>query len=172
MTGLDTSSSFSCKAPPGVSCQSISGTYSNSVQGNLPFQQQAKNGGSDVAGKSDDDSKPRAAPPQQEKVAKLSPRNMEAMSSGMPIRQPPLVLRVWVAPYEDESGDLHDQSHFYTMVHSGKWLIEANRTKISNQFRPVYPLKRPSEPAENQVSPTTPGQPGQRVNGSNENQSE
>ncbi len=77
----------------------------------------------------------------------------------MPVRQPPLVLRVWMAPYEDEGGDLHDQSYFYTMVHSGKWMIEANRNTISSQFKPIYPLNRPTQssqeqaPADKEVQP-------------------
>lgn len=64
-----------------------------------------------------------------------------------------------MAPYEDEGGDLHDQSYFYTMVHSGKWMIEANRNAISNQFRPIYPLNRPTQnqepapPAEKEAQP-------------------
>ena len=38
MSGLDASSSFSCKAAPGVTCQSISGVHQNASAGNLPFQ--------------------------------------------------------------------------------------------------------------------------------------
>ena len=84
---------------------------------------------------------------------------MEAVTSGMPVRQPPLVLRVWMAPYEDEGGDLYDQSYFYTMVHSGRWMIEANKSAISNQYRPIYPLTKPtqaaidSEPAPKEAQP-------------------
>ena len=40
MSGLDASSSFSCKAAPGVNCQSISGVYQNTTADNLPFQRQ------------------------------------------------------------------------------------------------------------------------------------
>lgn len=162
MSGLDAQTSFSCKAPSGVSCQSISGTYSNSTQDNLPFQQQRKNGGDANASATPD---APAAPAEQKSApragklpegrAKLSPKDMEAMNSGMPIRQAPLVLRVWVSPYEDESNDLHDQAYFYTMVHSGKWLIEANRSAIANQFRPVFPLKgKQSGSEEPQDAPT------------------
>lgn len=144
MSGLDATSSFSCKAAPGVTCQSISGVHQNASQGNLPFQVK---GDADVRtiaeSKSDDDQKekPRYGAATQES-GKVSPKEMAAASSGMPVRQPPLVLRVWMAPYEDESGDLHDQSYFYTMVHSGKWMIEANRNAISSQFRPIYPLNK------------------------------
>ncbi len=142
MSGLDTESGFACKAPPGVACQSISGTYSNSIQNNLPSQRKQGEG---EAGNAQEGDGPKTYSDQGSERTKLSPRDMEAMSSGIPIRQPPLIVRVWVAPWEDESGDLHDQSYFYTMVHSGKWVIESNRTAISNRFRPVYPLNRAVE---------------------------
>ena len=142
MSGLDASSSFSCKAAPGVNCQSISGVQQNSAAGNLPFQRQ-ENGV--PADSSDGKSEPKPyAGSAARAEGKVSPRDMNAQYSGMPVRQPPLVLRVWMAPYEDESGDLHDQSYFYTMVHSGKWMIESNRNAISNQFKPIYPLTKPS----------------------------
>lgn len=151
MSGLDAGTSFSCKAAPGVTCQSISGVHQNASQGSLPFQTR---GDADVRANADDTTstdekkeKPRYGSVQDS--GKVSPRDMTAATSGMPVRQPPLVLRVWLAPYEDASGDLHDQSFFYTMVHSGKWMIEANRNNISSQYRPIYPLNKVSDsPAE------------------------
>jgi conjugal transfer pilus assembly protein TraV len=134
-SGLDGSSSFTCKAttPEGGGCQSISEAYARNTGREYARPQPA---GADA------DAKPKAPLPTMPAAAKLSPRDMDAPNSGMPIRQPPLVLRVWVAPWEDEAGDLHDQSYFYTMVHSGKWMIDANRTRISGQFKPVFPLRR------------------------------
>ncbi len=156
MSGLDANSSFSCKAAPGVTCQSISGVHQNASANNLPFQ---KNGdpnlnasASDEDKEKDKDKKPAAyGAAREESGQKVSPRDMVAANSGMPVRQPPLVLRVWMAPYEDEGGDLHDQSYFYTMVHSGRWMIEANRSSIANQYRPIYPLNRNSAAAEKEV---------------------
>lgn len=148
MSGLDGSSSFGCKAAPGVSCVSMSGVYQNANAGALPFQKE------EAAALVSDEKRPYAGVSRGEKV---SPRDMNAAFSGMPVRQPPLVLRVWTAPFEDESGDLHDQSYFYTMVHSGRWMIEANRGNISNQFRPVYPLNKQTqqsqEPSPSQNTP-------------------
>ncbi len=145
--GLDASSSFACKAPPGVSCQSISGTHANAEAGALPYQLEEKTPKGQLASNSSD-TKP-AAYNQGTSSNKVSPRDMNASNSGIPVRQPPLVLRVWIAPYEDEGGDLYDQSYLYTMVHSGKWMIEANQKQISNQFKPVYPLNR-NAPKENE----------------------
>ena len=88
---------------------------------------------------------------------KVSPRDMIAAHTGMPVRQPPLVVRVWMAPYEDDDKDLHDQSYFYTLVHTGNWMIEANRSNLTNQYRPIYPLNKPSrvdsEPADKERQP-------------------
>lgn len=149
MSGLDASGSFSCKAAPGVNCQSISGVHQNASAGNLPFQRDEL-----TATKTNDGEKVAYGSPKSD--SKVSPRDMKAQYSGMPVRQPPLVLRVWMAPYEDDGGDLHDQAYFYTMVHSGKWMIEANRTSIANQFKPIYPLTRPSKVSEDPV-------PGEQV---------
>ncbi len=38
ISGLTGSSSYACKAPDGVTCDSVSGTYANAVQNNLPSQ--------------------------------------------------------------------------------------------------------------------------------------
>lgn len=148
MSGLDASSSFSCKAPAGVSCQSISGVQSNASQGNLPFQKEdpAKTYGAgdqrNAERKADDKAPLVPYGSVSGSNEKVSPRDMVAEHSGMPVRQPPLVLRVWMAPYEDDDKDLHDQSYFYTVINSGRWMIEANTTALSNQYRPIYPLSR------------------------------
>lgn len=150
ISGLDASSSFGCKAAPGVTCQSISGVHQNASAGNLPFQRTGEgNAKGTESNPRSDDEKPQAyGSIKIDSNTKVSPRDMNAASSGMPVRQPPLVLRVWLAPFEDEAGDLHDQSYFYTMVHSGRWMIEANRSTITNQFRPIYPLNRPTQSQE------------------------
>ncbi len=140
MSGLDASSQYGCKAAPGVSCQSIKGVYENAAAGNLPFQKRGKGG--DAAAATDTSAQ---APDTKYALAKLSPADMAAMDSGIPVRQPPLVLRIWVAPWEDEAGDFHDQSHFYTMVHSGKWLIEANSANIARKYAPVTVVKPRAE---------------------------
>lgn len=156
MSGLGGGSSLSCKAPPGVTCQSMSGVYANAMQGNLPFQQDGK-------GERESKDEPVVVgkpAPQPTEVSggrtlleqeKVSPRQMEVAYSGMPIRQAPLVLRVWMAPYEDDAGDLHDQSYFYTMVSPGRWMIEANRDTIRKQYRPV--LRPTSVQKEAQEAP-------------------
>ena len=41
LSGLDGGSSYACKAPEGVTCDSVSGTYHNALQNNLPSQRRS-----------------------------------------------------------------------------------------------------------------------------------
>jgi conjugal transfer pilus assembly protein TraV len=144
LSGLDADNKFSCQAPPGVTCMSVSGIYANAKQKNLPGlrtdqaasapsgQQQGAqktmvnyNGADSASGTAS---------------SKYSPRNMGAPNSGQPLRTPVRVLRIWMAPYEDQDGDLHDQQYFYVTVNTGDWAIEANRLNILTRFQHVYPL--------------------------------
>ena len=157
-SGLSGSNSdFKCKAPEGVACTSVSGVYANSVAGNIPgMEQSAPASKKDASDKASAQSTPDYASNTGVK-GKFSPRALTAPNSGDPIRIPPLVLRVWIAPWEDSDGDLHEQDYFYTVIANGRWMIEANREHIRDQFKPLYPLKSKSnkaaEPAESQMNP-------------------
>lgn len=145
ITGLDgATSSFACKAAPGVTCQSVSGVYQNSVTGNLPLQQIQKEG-----------EKGSGAPlPEYGDPGRVSPRDMEAPSSGAPLRSSALVLRIWMAPWEDRNGDLYDQSYFYTVVDTGRWMIDSMRENIREKYMPVF--RRPPS-SGNQADPKAAG---------------
>ena len=121
MTGLDGQGSFSCKAPDGISCASLSGVYANAVQNNLPGQRPAV--------------KPVNALNAQARIDAMAPR------SGDPLRSAQKVRRVWLAPWEDDDEVLHDQSYFYMVVDSGRWQIEHSRRKATEAYRPVVPPK-------------------------------
>lgn len=120
MTGLDGQGSFSCKAPDGISCASLSGVYANAVQNNLPGQRPQI-----TAGKSADGG---------QASARLTKNSLLA---GDPLRSAQKVRRVWLAPWEDEDEVLHDQSYFYMVVDAGRWQIEHSRRQASERYRPV-----------------------------------
>jgi len=119
MSGLDGEAKFACKAPEGVSCASLSGVYANAVADNLPGLR-----------------KDKPAPT----VAQQTPPPIQgrAPSSGEPIRTPPKVLRLWIAPWEDADGDLHDQSYVYVVADPGRWVIEHNQRRIIDRYRPTF----------------------------------
>lgn len=123
MSGYDAKTSFACKAPDGVLCESMSGIYANAEAKNLPGQKIRHDGAS-------------AAPTGTMADAAIGLLT-KPITSGTPLRSAPLVLRVWFSPWEDADGDLHDQSYVYLPVNSGRWLIEHNRRRIADSYRPV-----------------------------------
>ena len=58
---------------------------------------------------------------------------------GTALRSSPRILRVWIAPWEDSDGDLHEQSFLYVLIDTGRWLIEHKRSAIRNEFLPIAP---------------------------------
>ena len=104
------SSEFNCAAPVGVSCNSISGTNANLEAGNLRDgglhggQERGSGKSSGVVKSYFDDGQGQV--------------NRPTLSTGMPIRIQPKEARVWIAPWEDRDGFLHDQS--YSLLWSNK----------------------------------------------------
>jgi len=41
----------------------------------------------------------------------------------IPIRTPARVLRIWIAPWEDKSGDLHMASLVYSEIEKRRWVV-------------------------------------------------
>jgi conjugal transfer pilus assembly protein TraV len=148
-------SSFNCSAKymEGVPCDSISGTAKNYDAGNLKWQQKdgSQDGAASIAQmRSTVEQAPIHGPHQEGRtsgqgIEKLSPRSLSAITTGFPLRTPDRVLRIWVAPYEDEEGALNDQKYIYLTVEKGGWQIEANRKAIRVPFKQIYPLGRGRE---------------------------
>lgn len=120
--GVGGTSEYGCKAPPGVSCQSVSGVHANAMQRNLPSQR-AEDAVAATTNQQDYKATVAGAP----------------LSSGMPLRSQTRVLRVWIAPWEDSEGDLNDQSFSYVVVDSGRWMIDHNRRNIAKEYEPLRP---------------------------------
>lgn len=74
-----------------------------------------------AADKSESDSvKPPAAttaasPPVEQMVSSQEPVR--------PLRNPPKVVRVWIAPWVDRDDDLHTEKYIYVEIERRKWLI-------------------------------------------------
>lgn len=134
LTGIDGGSKFACKAPEGVVCSSLFGVYSNAVADNLPSS--TRNEQREAVAE--------AAPVANQGNSKIQGR---VPSSGEPIRTGQKVMRIWVAPFEDQDGDLHDQSYIYVVAHSGRWNIEHNQRQIMDAYRPTF-----IDPAANRSS--------------------
>lgn len=111
--------SYSCKAPSGITCTSVSGVYANSTAASS----KKAIGTHEVA---------NPVPP---KV--ISRTTVRAIPASGAIRSKPRDLRVWIDSWEDSDGDVMDQSYMYMTVDPGRWLLNYNRAK------PEYMPKRP-----------------------------
>ena len=75
LSGLSGGSSYACKAPDGVTCQSVSGTYANAVADNLPAQRQRAAAPPVAAAASTSAvSAPRSEPPSSSQIGRASCR--------------------------------------------------------------------------------------------------
>jgi conjugal transfer pilus assembly protein TraV len=107
-SGLNGSSSTACKAPDGVTCQSISGVYANNI---------SRNSGKESTEGLKKESARRGAERQQ-----LT--GFTQVGSGAPVMSPTQVIRVWFAPWKDRDNDMHDESTIYTVRTNGHWIID------------------------------------------------
>lgn len=163
LAGIGGSSEYSCAAPPGVSCMSITGLNANADRKTLPAMRHRAED-ERVDGKALEAKEAKAAEasylaqraPNTE-GASVSPGAMDAPYSGTPLRTPPRVLRIWLAPFEDTDADLHDQKYVYVTIHTGRWVLEANQINIQPQFKHVFPLgRKEAEGQEDKAKSTGP----------------
>lgn len=141
ITGLDGESKYACKAPEGVRCDSVSGTYYNALQNNLPSQRRSAAPPVDTS--------PQAAP------AGSAPTMLNASTRpatgdegaayvAAPLRAAPRVLRLWIKAWEDADRDLVGESLVYVQVDNGRWLVDHVQRQ---QREPFVPIRAPRQPA-------------------------
>lgn len=156
MSGLGGSSSYACKAPEGVTCESVSGTYANALRNNLPSQRHAA---AQAATGSAQQASSAASGATIPRVVGVSPTTVA-------LRSAPRILRLWFKPWEDTEHDLHDQGYVYVQFDAGRWQVDHVQQQIRDAFAPVKaPLRnvagadeaRPSRP--NGMSPARPELP-------------
>lgn len=138
LSGVGGTSEFQCKAPEGVPCQSVSGVHYNERAGNLPAQRAAH--------------RSTAAPSQVRPTRSASVGDGSDPTPELPvyplqgepvlgaIRSDPVLIRIWIAPWEDADGDLNEESRVYLQIDAGRWLIEHNRARIRQTYTPLPPL--------------------------------
>lgn len=134
LSGVGGVDGYACKAPEGAMCTSVSGVYANSRQS--------------VAKPAKPSEKiPSPATPAIYGASSIAPGTASGASSNA-IRSNPRVLRLWIAPWEDADGDLHEESLVHMVVDTGRWLIEhvrpAPRSRLEGVAPPVAPAQEPS----------------------------
>lgn len=125
LSGVGGTDGYACKAPEGALCTSVSGVYANTAQGTL---------------------KPRKPPEIQSAPERpgiygarsIAPDSSAAVSGG-PIRSNPRVLRLWIAPWEDADGDLHEAALVHVVIDTGRWLLEHVRPAVRSRMDRIAP---------------------------------
>ncbi len=135
LSGLDGETRYACKAPVGVACDSVSGTYANAVHNRLPLQ--SRQTGTET-------SIPNPGPvassrPALEPALSVAPKDTTTPTDLRPLRSQARVLRLWTKPWEDADGDLYDQGYVYVQVDNGQWLIDHVQRQIRDAHAPVRP---------------------------------
>lgn len=141
MAGVGGTSEYSCKAQPGVRCESVSGTYHNALRNNLPGQRPASARRPDAGAGAEDGLQPVNFGAR----VQIAPEG--AGYAAETLRSAPRVLRLWVKPWEDADGDLVDQSYVYVEVDRGRWRIDHVRREQRDAFAPVFAPRGAPAPA-------------------------
>lgn len=134
LSGYQGSSQYACAAPDGVACDSISGVYANALQQRLPSQQRSLSAAQPT---------PNPAPA----VPTAPTSSMAQMPALTPLRSSTRIMRLWVKPWEDRDGDLHDQSFVYVRIDDGRWLLEHVQQQVRDAYAPLRPPPAPASPA-------------------------
>jgi conjugal transfer pilus assembly protein TraV len=154
LSGLGSTQSYACKAPVGAQCTSVSGNYANSSANSgasantNPFATRAMH---ETPRPPQGLLEAKSVPTTLRKTQPSAPANASpvpasdassdassgssastsAINAASPtsakLRSSPRVLRLWVAPWEDLDGDLHDASFVHVVIDTGRWLIERVR---------------------------------------------
>ncbi|MBL8481128.1 MAG: TraV family lipoprotein [Rhodocyclaceae bacterium] len=138
ITGIQgAQSSQSCAMIGGTACLSMDEAYRRSLDPD------DASGTPAVKRRADKDADPPGPSPYPHRTSTL-----QAPAAGTPLRSPTVELRIWLAPWEDRDGALHDQQYVYLVVDPGRWMVDAYRAKAGEQFRPVrVPVPDPAASA-------------------------
>lgn len=122
LSGLGGTNQYACKAPEGVKCQSMSGTYYNG-----PGQPTSAAGAAGAVA-------PTAGVRMRRRAAAPEPAYEPTA-----LRSPGQVLRLWIKPWKDADNDLEDQSYVYLQVREGQWRLEHVQRRVREAYAPLRP---------------------------------
>lgn len=138
MSGLDGGSRYACQAPTGVACDSVSGVYANTVARSPtatspPASSRAVTSAAEPSGAS------REAGILAGTMGVATAEDGADRTESLPLRLPPRVLRLWIRPWEDSDGDLHDQAYSYVQIDSGRWRTDHVEQLLRQAAMPIRP---------------------------------
>jgi conjugal transfer pilus assembly protein TraV len=63
----------------------------------------------------------------------------------VPVRTPAEVMRIWIAPWEDDAGDLIVTGHLYTEIEPRRWVIGEPTSNTQPSLRPLQSIQRDND---------------------------
>lgn len=113
------SSKYSCKGRPGSPlCESVTEVYEKTHTREALVQLERE--------------KPKEPPPLPAPAPALAPRPTIPLADPLPIRTPAKVMRIWIAPWEDEDGDLVASGYVYAEIEPRRWQIGIEGKNVSD----------------------------------------
>lgn len=141
-------SEYSCKGmPDGVTCMSARDVYQLTENENFRQEVETRQAAKDNAikeGKTLDEVLPAVQPHIAAGERYVVPKPAR---NPIPIRSQATVMRVWVAPWESETGDLNVPGFIYTEIEPRRWEIGTPAAKPTPSIRPLESRKTPVPPA-------------------------
>lgn len=134
-------SEYSCSGlPDGVRCMSARDVYQLTANGNVPRP-------TDGQGKVQSNT--------SEKAENVESRIIEdryvapsVPNKPVPIRTPAQVMRLWIAPWEDDVGNLNISSYIYTEIEERRWLYDTAPSRSKVSIQPLQMIKADPEAQE------------------------
>ena len=141
---------YSCKGyPEGVTCTSATKVY-DLTNGDDYQEQIASHRVSVSDGEQGDDTESDSAHKSTKQTIRDATPNTvphvvpRPAKGPIPIRTPAQVMRIWIAPWESERGDLHVPGYVYTEVEPRRWMIGFQQSKHAQR---LTPLRQPNLPS-------------------------
>lgn len=124
-------------------CSSVSGMYNTKMRGAVDTGVKKK----DLEEAPIQKLVPKQATKSDQGVDILKSMNYAAK---VPMRVPPKIIRIWIAPWEDSDGDLHQPGYIFSEINDkrGRWLFGEKETTGSQPM--LKPIERVQDDSANQ----------------------
>lgn len=114
---------YACGVPDGIGCKPLSEVHRMALDGSLKIQAVPDNR-DPVENDQDEEDINDADAPKTPSAPSRRSAGLATVSPGAPLLIPPRTMRVWVAPWPDEDGTLHDETYLYLRLDNGHWVME------------------------------------------------
>lgn len=134
---------YSCSGiPEGVKCMSTKDVYNLTNNGNVPLSlgPESVESASQVAGNQYGTAISGSRGNPNDVVSNyVSPRLPDRP---VPVRTPAEVMRIWIAPWEDDDGDLIVTGHLYTEIEPRRWVLGETTSSSQPSLKPLQSIQR------------------------------